>query len=424
MRVRTLAALIAVAGMVPAGGAWATDGYFPHGHGIQEEGMGGATMATALDTIAAADNPAAMGFVGNRLDFGLDVFSPRRSASRTGNAFGLNGSATSQSDYFEIPDFGYNHVLTPEMSLGVVVYGHGGMNTDYPGGQIPAGFCGPGAPPSNLLCGQGHLGVDLMQATVAPTFTYKPTPNNAFGISPLLTYQRFRAEGLQAFTGVSAAPADVTNNGYDSSFGVGVRIGWLGKITDALSLGAAYASRTSMSRFAHYRGLFAENGSFDIPENYAFGMAIRVTPQWLVAIDYERINYGDVRAVGNPSTNAAPLGSPNGPGFGWQNVNVVKLGVQYKASDKWTLRAGYNHSDNPVQSRDVTFNILAPGVIQNHYTIGATYSLTPRIDLSAAYMHAQENSVSGPTAALLPGGGTDKVKMYEDSLGFSAGYKF
>lgn len=29
-------------------------------------------------------------------------------------------------------------MLNPDLSLGITVYGNGGMNTDYPGGQIPA----------------------------------------------------------------------------------------------------------------------------------------------------------------------------------------------------------------------------------------------------------------------------------------------
>ena len=74
-----------------------------------------------------------MAFAGTRVDVGIDWFSPQRSAERSGAAPGLNGSADSDSTNFFIPEFGYNHMLKPDLALGVTVYGNGGMNTDYPG---------------------------------------------------------------------------------------------------------------------------------------------------------------------------------------------------------------------------------------------------------------------------------------------------
>ncbi len=72
----------------------------------------------------------------------------------------------------------------------------------------------------------------------------------------------------------------------------------------------------------------------------------------------------------NPSLVQAQLGADNGPGFGWEDIDVWKLGVEYKYSQQLTLRAGYNHGDNPISPSDVTFNILAPGVIEDHLTVG------------------------------------------------------
>ena len=79
--------------------------------------------------------------VGDRIDLGVDLFSPRREASRSGSdpALGpVDGTAESDSNYFLVPEFGYNKMINPNLSLGVTVYANGGMNTDYPGGQIPA----------------------------------------------------------------------------------------------------------------------------------------------------------------------------------------------------------------------------------------------------------------------------------------------
>jgi long-chain fatty acid transport protein len=146
-----------------------------------------------------------------------------------------------------------------------------------------------------------------------------------------------------------------------------------------------------------------------------------------LGVDYNRINYGGVRSVGDTSLRPTQLGSANGPGFGWRDINVWKLGVDWASSDRWTWRVGYNHTDNPISSRDVTFNILAPGVVTDHVTLGFTRNMASGGELSLAYMHAFKRSVSG--ASILPvfmGGmpaGTEKISMYEDSLGIQYTWK-
>jgi long-chain fatty acid transport protein len=425
MQIKKLTALIALATV--AGAAHATDGYFSHGYGMKAMGMGGAATAMADDTFGGANNPASMAFVGDRLDVGIDLFSPRRSASRDGSG-GLDASVDSESKYFLIPEFGYNKMLNQNLALGVSVYGNGGMNTNYPA------FAAFGN--TNLLGGAGKLGVDLMQLIVAPTAAYKITPDHAIGISPLIGYQRFKAYGLQAF-GVMTPSGD--NIGYDDSFGYGVRVGYQGKIAPTLTIGAAYASKMNFNEFDKYKGLFAEQGGFDIPENYNLGVAWQATPQFLLALDYQRINFSKVASVGNPVSNVfgcPAFGGPNpanclggnaGPGFGWSDVNVCKLGAEYKYSNQWTFRAGYNHTDNPISGSDlaeVTFNILAPAVIKDHATLGLTYTLAPGSELTVAYMHAFKNSVTGTDPFGFDAtGGPDTIKMYQDSIGIAYGMK-
>lgn len=429
--------------------ALATDGYFSHGWGMKAKGRGGASTAMTTDTFGGANNPATMVWVGDRIDVGVDWFRPDRSASRTGSTGGfgfLDGSAEgNESQDFFVPEFGYNKLINPNLSLGISVYGQGGMNTDYPAGQTDTGFCNTFAVPSgvrgnNLLCGTGNLGVDLAQLIIAPTASYKFTPAHSFGVSPLIAYQRFKAYGIQPFAQISSDPANLTNKGYDSAWGWGVRVGWLGKLSETVSVGAAYSTKVYMGEFDKYRGLFAEQGGFDIPENYNVGIAIKASPKVTIAADFQRINYSKVKSVGNPSNqpNCAP-NPPAGPGagagclgassasigFGWDDVNALKLGVEYEWSKQLTLRAGYNHSDNPIQARDVTFNILAPGVVQDHATVGFTYALAGGHEITMAYMHAFKKSVSGPANnPYFPVGGTETISLSENSLGIAWGRKF
>lgn len=426
------AAALAVAATLAAGTAQATDGYFSHGYGMKAKGRGGASTAMTTDTFGGANNPATMVWVGDRLDVGVDLFRPDREASRTGSLAGVDGSADgNDSDMFLIPEFGYNKMINPDLSLGVTVYGNGGMNTDYNGTAVASCAGVGGGAPANLLCGVGNLGVNLSQLIIAPTAAYKVNPQHSFGVSPLIAYQRFKAYGLQPFAAISSSPANLTNNGSDDSWGFGVRLGWLGKLSDTVSVGAAYSTKIKMDEFSKYRGLFADQGGFDIPENYNFGIAFKAAPAVTIAADYQRINYNKVNSVGNPSNQvpcpgAACLGASSASiGFGWDNVNVFKLGVEYAYNKDLLLRAGYNHSDNPIQSRDVTFNILAPGVVKQHLTLGFTQALDSSSEITMAYMHAFSNSVSGPaTNPYFAVGGTETIKMSQNSLGIAWGKKF
>lgn len=413
----------------PLSTAMATNGYFSHGYGLKAKAMGGAATAVGEDAFAGANNPAAAAWAGNRMELGADVFSPKRSASRSGGGF--DGQADSGMNAFVIPEFGYNRVIDSKLAVGVSVYGNGGLNTRYPGGQLN---CGAGPGTGNLLCGGGNLGVDLTQLIIAPTLAYKVHPDHALGVSPLLSYQQFKSYGLQAFDNapgfppLTSAPGRVTNNGYDRSTGVGVRLGYLGKLSEQVKVGASYSPKTKMKKFDNYAGLFAGGGGFDIPENYTLGASFQASPSVLVALDYQRINYSKVPSVGNPSTNQAPLGAANGPGFGWSDVGVVKLGAMWKVSPTVTLMAGVNKGKNPIQARDVSFNILAPGVVTNHITLGGTYALAPNMELTAAYMHANKKSVNGPSifnGLVGPGaGGNETIGMRQNSLGVQLGWRY
>ena len=413
----------------------ATDGYFSHAYGLKSLGMGGAGIAIAQEPFGGAANPAAMTALGDEWQVGLTWFSPRRDASRSGSGpAGIDGSVTSDSTHFFIPEFGYNHKIGADIAVGVSVFGNGGMNTDYAGDQVPAASAcaafNPTPGPYNLMCGNGRLGVNLTQLMVAPYAAFRLAPAHSIGFAPVLAYQRFSADGLQAFDNpmLSTSMGNVTNRGFDDAFGFGARVGYYGDF-GPVSVGLAYATKVRMGEFEKYKGLFAEQGAFDIPSNWSAGLAWRPDPKWVIAADYERISYSDSASVSNPSTNIlncfggqadACLGGSAGAGFGWQDVDVWKFGVQYAANANWVLRAGYNRSDNPILARDVTFNILAPGLIKDHYTAGFTYRLDAKSEITGYGLYAAKNEVSGTSllASLgAPPTTTETIRMKEYAIG-------
>ena len=422
---RAAAALALGAALIPA---HATNGYFSHGYGVKSKGMAGAGVALAQDAFAGANNPAQSAFAGNRYDVGVDLFMPEREMSRTFGPMTLH-KAKSEEERFWIPEFGINQSINSNLAMGLTIYGNGGMNTTYP--SQPA-LCVFGSsqmnPGSNAMCGQGRLGVNLEQLIVAPTVAYQLDAQHSVGLSPLLVYQTFKAYGLQAFSPMtpSQSPQHLSDQGKDSSSGLGVRLGYLGRLNDMVSLGASYSPKINMSKFSAYKELFAEGGDFDNPANYTLGLALKATPALTIALDYQNIQYSGVRSIGNSSANTAMglgmLGSAQGSGFGWQDVGVVKLGVQWQASDAMTVRAGYSQGDNPIRAQDVSFNILAPGVIEKHVTLGVTMKLDAKSEVSGSYMHALSNSVTGNS--FFGNGIQETVTMKQNSLGVQYSRQF
>ena len=69
--------------------------------------------------------------------------------------------------------------------------------------------------------------------------------------------------------------------------------------------------------------------------------------------------------------------------------------------------------------------MLAPGVVQDHVTLGFTYDVSKDSEVTMAYMHAFKNSVSGPSLFTnwLGGSAVDKIQMYQNSLGIAYSMK-
>lgn len=387
----------------------ATNGYFRHGYGIHYRGLAGAGVALYLSPLGVATNPASAVYLGNQFDIGFSLFNPNRQYTVSGNPSGMPGTfplavgtVESESNIFLIPTLGLNYMLpNGNHALNVAVFGNGGMNTDY---QVKT-FNNP------MLTFDAPTGVNLSQLFGAITYSREIAANHAVGVTAILAYQRFQAEGLFAFGGFSADAQNLTNNDYASSTGFGARIGYLGQWHPMLSVGASYQTKVNMGELKEYAGLFAEQGDFDIPANWTAGIAFKASRAVTLVADVQQIFFSDIASVGNPmnvaemspvlndgvtpNPNFQPLGSDNGSGFGWDDVLVFKFGLQWQAAPGTVLRGGYSYGQQPIADSEVMFNILAPGVVEQHATLGLSQSLTSNLNLNVAFMHAFSNTSSG-----------------------------
>ena len=436
-----LIAVATAAAILAPATASATTGYFSLAYGAKSRGIAGAATALSQDTYAAAVNPAGMAKAVGTNDVGILVFSPIRKAS---TPFGAQESG---SNGFIIPSGGFVRKLNNKMTWGMSIYANGGLNTafDAPatGSANLLGYANPttGKPES--------LGVDLAQLIFAPTITYELNKNHTLGASLLIGYQQFKAYGLQGFctlknanfgtgncnaTGgfdTAASNNGLTNQGYDSAWGSGLRVGWQGKLSENVSVGAAYSTKVYMDEFDKYDELFAEDGDFDIPANWSIGISGKVSPKVTLSADIQEILYSDVKSISNDgpgiaagasAVNGQQLGEDGGLGFGWEDVTVFKIGAVYEHNANFTYRFGYAHNTQAFDDDQLAFNVLAPATIRDHVTAGFTYRPHGKENqqVTFTFMHAIEESQSGAFPADFNSGnaGSTRLQMYQNAFDF------
>lgn len=413
-----LASAVAAALALPVSAFATTAGYFQLGYSTLSDGMAGASAALPQDSMIQAVNPAGIAMVGNHFDVGAAGFWPYRGYSAGGPAgsFPNPGAYGSNTDFFLIPHIGYSQRLSHDNYVGIAIYGNGGLNTNY-----NTNTSTPGSGPFY----DGQTGVNLQQLFVQATYARRFLRHDSVGLSIIYARQTFSADGLGNFAFFSSDPSALSGNGVSTSNGVGYKVGAQFRIVQGLDLGLAYSPQMSMSKFHRYAGLFADQGRFDIPANGVVGLAFKPTRRQVVAFDFQRIYYGAVNSIGDTNANLGPgsLGTSGGPGFGWQDISVYKLGYQIKTSRIWTWRVGYAYNTQPIPPSQVLLNVLAPGTVQRDVSAGFTARVAHNQTVSVAGMYGLNQTVYGNAPAAF-GGAPIKINLHEYQLEGNWGWKF
>lgn len=427
------------------------------GTGAVQLGMAGAGTAMASDASATLRNPAAGAWLGDTRTAELGIAVPDggvRAGPLGENAlFGLldvkPGRNTSVTGVFPIPSFARNWRLDDRTAVGwgvsasgLKALSEGGTATlargvptldarcdgDFGGGQPLTALGDPSG-----LCGRNGrtLGVDLTQVLLSAHWAYRVTPELAVGVAPVLAVQRIKLMGLGAFAAFSNFPEQTTDRGADYSYGGGARFGLLWDLGYGIGIGAAYQTQLYQTDFDKYRGAII-GGSLDFAPTINLGVQFHLIEGHRLFLDYEQVRYGDIRPLSNrvepqrftdqcfvprlitrnlqnPPALDACLGAPHGPGFGWDTINVYKIGYQGN-SERLIWRAGFSWGGNPVVKDQALPKIFAPAITDRHAAVGLSWKLSPKLDLGWALIYAIKNTVherntfSNATPTLLQGG--------------------
>ncbi|WP_291493302.1 OmpP1/FadL family transporter [Desulfurella sp.] len=415
--------------------SFATNGYYMTGLGAKQIALGGAVVANPQDASTILTNPAGISWLPtSSASVGGDIFVPLRY---------LNGQG-SQSNVYVVPAAGV--AINPKgcncqesnFTWGIGMYGVSGMGVDW---NNPNGF-GMAAPLQKV-----YSNMQMMEMDIAGS--YRIDGHLSIGFAPVFVYQAMslemdmnneaiaKAYGYGSYAGGApfATGTAVNSLNAQNAYGAGFNLGLVYKLNDMWQFGLAYQSKRWMqtlqwntipNAFNPATGQGMLGGMFDgykvrmrldMPQTIQFGVNFRPVNNLRIEADAKWINWSNVMDK-VPITGVAGMNSWD---FNWKNQWVYMLGVEYTPTPPLTLMAGFNYGKSPVPDGGQAFgnNIIAPAIVQTHLSFGASYSVTPSVQVTAAYQHAFEHKQSGTFDGM-----PISIKMHEDEFAVQLTYKF
>lgn len=404
--------LCIAASAMPA--AWAGNGHMLHGFGPVNSSMGGAGAGLWEDPVAALMfNPALLASSeGNEITFATEFFKDGIQIQVTldpnvvpGGNGNRSGTTHPSNQVGVLPSFGWS-IRKPgsKWAFGFGLVAIAGFRTDYPENPDSIVF---DLPPN----GFGRIYTDYRNTRIPLAVAYQATPKLALGFS-LNTYV--------AELAIAPLPADVFDVGpgepplsgdrfYPSGgnlvneFAFSGQLGFLYTATPKISIGGSVTTAQNFDRFtwnstiahpdlpnfgAHRRLSYDLDG----PLSATLGTGIKVNPKTSVAFDVMWIKYDGVHGFGDAGGIRNRIVVP----FGWRNVWAYKAGLEYEAGGNWTLRAGYNYSNMPLQGQFVLTITGAVATFEHHYCAGVGFKITNKVSADLAVYHVPRSHVIGP----------------------------
>jgi long-chain fatty acid transport protein len=376
--------------------AFATNGANLIGLGAKSRAMGGVSIATAHGAENGLVNAALITTVDDaEISFGGTFFMPDVENTTTlMNMYNPTGpvpvtaSHSSAADLSVIPEVSIASKVTDNFYMGIGMWGTAGMGVDYrdADGQADTQM-------------QMVTNLQLMQFGVP--LAYKIS-GFSMAITPLIQYGSLDINYVfDANDGTSMTPVMRTSNtqGVAQDLQFGYNIGLSYEIS-GFTIGAMYKSQIDME----YKGQISKamndfgmtgytNDELSTPAELGIGVSYKIA-EHTIGLDYKSIGWSDAKGYED---------------FKWEDQDVIALGYEY-ATNTWALRAGYNYAASPISEQALgsmgslsngadiaglinTFNLLGfPGIIESHYTIGGSYSITNKTSLDLAYVYAPEVS--------------------------------
>jgi len=436
--------------------AFATNGAQLIGVGATQKGMAGAVTAAPEDAVTAVTNPAGMAVIGSRADFNGEFFMPRRLLDFSEPDFfaGQAEQTGGGSELYALPALGWTAPAfnRDDVFFGGGFYATGGLGVDYD--VIDAG-----------LLDSASVSSTFIFAKVQPAIAWNVNEQLAVGAGVSIDWQlldvqqTFGAAILQSGYGLDPG-VNLDLGRAVGVYGLGANIGAIYKVNDMVTAGFSYTSKQVFPEMKYrvrsgdvrnlpvdgvYLGSLESDGvvrmDLEFPQQFALGVAVTPMEALTLEFDVKWINWSDTHDAvplrGNFTlhdplgTQADSSASSIDLNFGWDDQWVFAVGGRYAVNDALTLRAGYEYAKSPIDEKDVFNNIAFPVTVEQHIGLGATYNLGTHWGISAAYMRAFKEDMTGkndtPAAFVRAGfnaSSKTRIELVEDSIDLQLSYRF
>ena len=399
----------------------ATNGYQLIGVGSYQKSLGGAVTANPGSAMTAITNPAGMARIGNRTDFSMEAFMPDRSTD-----FGALGGdeVSSDSELYGVPAIGWTAPVdgSSDLYFGGGMYGTSGLGVDYAETLMmpaEASFSG------NDLIWNGYSNIAFWQ--MAPTLAWNMSDRLSLGAAINIDYQQVSFQ-QKIRDDVTGAVFNFDLGRSANAFGYGISIGFLYDLSDRVTIGASYKSKQYFGDLKYnlsegaidttlVGGVPFPGGTYildlDFPQQAAIGIALRASEALTLSADLKWINWSD-------TMDKLSVQGPDGFDFamdpGWDDQVVYALGAAYQLNDRLALRVGFNYAESPIDENNAASNLILPGIVEDHYTLGVDYIFT-QWEIAFHYMYAPKNTIRAANG--FPG---TEISLKEQSIGINLGY--
>jgi long-chain fatty acid transport protein len=378
--------------------------------GFEAYAMGGADVAVARDPFALNSNPAGLAQLdGQRFEqhgmllHALDTYHA--------DAFNVRHDVTNQ--WLLIGNVGVSYAL-PDMpvTVGAMLAAQGGAGFKY--SDLQTAFGTIDRLKSIVGVAKGTVGAawrvnDRLSLGVGLNIFYANANQKVFPETSFFN----AANPAASFFGTELQNA--------RAFNVGVKAGALYRLSDAVTLGAAYTGPTSLrltgaDMIVNYSALGLGKVTYrDVTitglnqaQQVDVGIAWQATSWLLLSIKGSWINWSSAMRqssllASDPDNPAATSVIANSGTFGWRDQYVFALGGAYDLDAQTKLYAGVNLATNPVVAEHAS--PLLGGWSRTHLTGGVRRQLNERWHMSVGfeYLPNQHLSYTNSELPFLPG---------------------
>ncbi len=344
-------------------------------------------------------NPAATaGVADTDLSASLVAILPGSSASYATAATSAGtpaGGGRTPSDYISdapVPAFGLRHRLDDQWTVGLSISAPWGLRTDYPTSWAGRYYAEES---------------ELLTINVTPVVAYQLSQAVTFGAGLQIEYAKgtlTSAIDTGTLGALNGIPGSVPG-GQDSfarvsgsNWTVGYTLGTMLRPMPGLTLGIAYRSSLQQdltgpltftldgagvgATIRSLTGLFTntrQKTPITMPDMITSGASMEFSDSWtgMAELDWthwSRIHQLLVIAAGNP---AQPTDTTN---LQWKDTLFGSLGLEYRASRAWALRAGVAYDQSP--ATDATREPRIPDADRVWISAGARVRLSEGMDLN------------------------------------------